>query len=333
MSYRALVDHAAARATPELRERVRRIRRASDEHDSAERRAARAEIALAVHGIHIEHWLCPCGAAYTYPHGACPACKRDYPRRCTTPGCGAVSEPEAMVTAGGVACELVRTVCASCSRDMSRQSRAQSYARSAIPPRERAWGAQPLVAYGHQAHALSVIDEWVARGADSKTWKRDKTVIEASLGGTCALYLSGRAGSGKSVLAAYAVHRAFVDAGLVDDFRWHSQATLATLFAARHSGTDEQRGAALNVWQAVVDTPLLVIDDLFVSVPTPALAVGLASLIRERLDHARPTVITSNVPPHWGVYLEADDVGRLDSRWMAYGVELVVSGVDLRRAA
>lgn len=333
MSVAGLVNQLASRATPEQRERVRRLRRASDEQDSDARRAARAEIALAVHGIHVEHWRCRCGAAYSYPSSHCPGCRRDYPRRCTTPGCGAVSEPEPMVTAGGVACEFVRTVCASCSSDMSRQSRAQSYARSAIPPRERAWGAQPLIAYGHQAHALGVIDEWVGRGPDSRTWKRDKSAIEASLGGTCALYLSGLAGAGKSVLAAYAVHRAFVDAGLVDDFRWHSQATLAALFAARHSGTDEQRGAALNSWQAVVDTPLLVIDDLFVSVPTPALAVGLASLIRERLDHARPTVITSNVPPQWGVYLETDEVGRLDSRWRAYGVELVVSGVDLRRMA
>lgn len=330
---RALVDHLATRATPEQRERVARLRRASDERDSPERQEARAEIALAVHGIHVEHWLCPCGAAYSYPHGACQACKRDYPRKCTTPGCGVICEPVAMVTDGGVRCDLVRSVCVYCTRDLSRQSRAQSYARSAIPPRERRCASIPLVAYEHQTHALKTIDEWVGRGPQSSTWRRDKSAVDASLSGTCALYISGRAGSGKSVLAAYAVHRAFVCDALVEDFRWHSQATLAQLFAARFAGPDEQRGAALNSWQAVVDTPLLVIDDLFVSVPTPALATAIASLIRERLDQVRPTVITSNIGPQWAAYLETDEVGRLASRWLAYGVELVVSGVDLRRVA
>lgn len=330
MSYVRLVDQVATRATPEQRERIRWLRRAGEDTPSPERDAARAEIALVVHGIYVEHWSCQCGAPYSYPSSVCTSCRRDYPRRCATPGCGVVCEPEPMVTAGGVACELVRTVCASCSRDIGRQSRARSYARSSIPPRERAWGAQPLIAYEHQSGALKVLDEWLERGADSRTWKRDKSDVEASLGGTCAVYLSGLAGAGKSVIAAYAVHRAFVDLHLVDDFRWHSQATLALLFAARHAGTDEQRNQALNAWRAVVETPLLVIDDLFVSMPTPALATALASLIRERLDHMRPLVITSNEPPNWGL-LEGDDVGRLVSRWHAYGVELVVSGVDLRR--
>ena len=341
MSVGAVVNHLAAQATPEQRDRVRRLRFAGmtvRDHrgeaipdPSPECVAARADIALAVHGIHVEHWACTCGAAYAYPHSLCQTCGRDYPRTCTS--CGAVSEPEPMVTAGGVTCELVRSVCAACTRDIGRQGRARSYRDSGIPPRERAWGARQLVGYEHQGHALEVINEWVGRGPDSRTWKRHKSDIEASLGGTCALYLSGVAGSGKSVLAAHAVHRAFVDCGLVEDFRWHSQATLAVLFAARHSGSDEERGHALNLWRAVVETPLLVIDDLFVTVPTPALAAALASLVRERLDHMRPTVITSNVPPQWGVYLEADDVGRLESRWLAYGVELVVSGVDLRRQA
>ena len=40
-----------AKATPEQRERVRALRRASDAKDSPERRSARAEIALSVHGI------------------------------------------------------------------------------------------------------------------------------------------------------------------------------------------------------------------------------------------------------------------------------------------
>jgi hypothetical protein len=129
------------------------------------------------------------------------------------------------------------------------------------------------------------------------------------------------------------VHRAFVDMHLVDSFVWHSQATLATLFAQRFVGTEDERAKALNVWQAAVDTPLLVLDDLFVAVPTPAFATALASLVRERLDHMRPMLVTSNVPPQWAVYLDTDEVGRLDSRWRASGLEVVVSGVDLRRVA
>lgn len=333
MSLRALVDQVAARATPEQRERVRRLRRASDDKPSPERDAARAEVALSVHGIE-PGWACACGAAYTYPHSACRSCGRDYPRRCTTPCCGVVNEPVAMVTLGGVSAEGVsRTVCIRCSTDIGRRARAQSYARSSIPPRERAWGAQVLHHHEHQAAARTALTEWLDRGPDSRTWKRDKSDIEASLGGTCAMYLSGPRGAGKSVLAARATHRAFVDMHLVDDFRWHSQDTLAALFAARHAGSDEDRGAALNQWRAVVETPLLVVDDLFVSQPTPAFSTALAGLFRERLDHMRPMIITSNVPPQWGVYLETDEVGRLDSRWRGYGVEVVVSGPDLRRAA
>lgn len=330
MSLRALVDQVAARATPEQRERVRRLRRASDDKPSPERDAARAEVALSVHGIE-PGWACACGAAYTYPHSACRSCGRDYPRRCTTPCCGVVNEPVAMVTLGGVSAEGVsRTVCIRCSTDIGRRARAQSYARSSIPPRERAWGAQVLAYHEHQTNARQTLTEWVDRGPDSRTWKRDKSDIEASLGGTCAVYLSGNRGSGKSVLAARTVHRAFVDQALVDDFRWHSQDSLAALFAARHVGNDDARAAALNAWRAIVDTPLLVVDDLFVSVPTPALATALAGLFRERLDFMRPTIVTSNVPPQWGVYLETDEVGRLESRWRGYGVEVVVSGPDLR---
>lgn len=330
MSFAAQLDHAAARATPEQRELVRRLRRASEDKPSSEREAARAEIGLRVHGIE-PGWACTCGAPYTYPHSACPSCRRDYPRRCTTPGCGVVNEPVAMVTLAGVPCgEVARSTCPRCTTDIGRRARAQSYARSSIPPRERAWGAQVLAYHEHQTNARQTLTEWVDRGPDSRTWKRDKSDIEASLGGTCAVYLSGNRGSGKSVLAARTVHRAFVDQALVDDFRWHSQDSLAALFAARHVGNDDARAAALNAWRAIVDTPLLVVDDLFVSVPTPALATALAGLFRERLDFMRPTIVTSNVPPQWGVYLETDEVGRLESRWRGYGVEVVVSGPDLR---
>ena len=138
------------------------------------------------------------------------------------------------------------------------------------------------------------------------------------------------------MLAAHAVHRAFVDLGLVQDFRWHSQATLAQLFAERFARDSdrarEHADRALGEWRAVTECQLLVIDDLWAQSLTPAFGEALATLIRERLDHVRPTVLTSNVAPQWGLYFE-HDVGRLESRWVAYGRELRIGGQDMRRAA
>jgi DNA replication protein DnaC len=134
------------------------------------------------------------------------------------------------------------------------------------------------------------------------------------------------------VLAAYGVRRAFVDLSLVDSFRWHSQATLSALFFGRFATARDDQDRAQAEWRAVTDCPLLVIDDLFAQALTPAFGEALATLIRERLDHMRPMILTSNRRPQWAVHFE-HDVGRLDSRWRGYGVELVVTGVDLRRAA
>lgn len=330
-----VVERALSRATPEQRERVRQLRRASDEAPSPERDQARADIALSLHGIYLAHWRCDCGAEYAYPNSACSGCKRPYPRKCLTAGCANVNEARAVeLRAGGVITEAA-TYCPACSGDMGRRARAESYARSSIPPRER-HAAQRIIAYPEQADALAKLEGWVNMGPDSRTWKRHKSEVEASLGGTCAVYLGGRPGRGKSVLAAFTVYRAFVDHALVTDFRWHSQASLAQLFSERwQRDTDKARERAehaVSEWRAVTECSMLVIDDLFAQVPTQAFGEALATLIRERLDHMRPTVITSNVRPQWAVYFE-HDVGRLQSRWNAYGLELVVSGVDLRRAA
>lgn len=326
------LSHAIARATPEQRAWIAFLRRAGDAAESPERQAARAEIARSVHGIVVEHWRCSCGTAYAYPHSICPTCRREYPRRCLTSGCGNVNEPTLKRTDGGVECELVATFCPSCTADTARRGRAQSYARSNIPPREKAW-AMRLVDYAEQRPVLAALDAWMDLGPNSRLWKRDRNELDAHFVTQCAVYLGGQPGRGKSVLAAYVCYRAFVDLGLVEDFRWHSQATLQVLFAARHSGTDEQRAIALQEWRAVVDCRLLVIDDIFSAPLTPAFGDALAALIRERLDQVRPLVMTSNHPPTWTELFDCDEVGRLASRWRAYGMEFVVRGLDLRRAA
>lgn len=321
----AVIRAGMAKATPEQRERVKALRRASDANDSPERQYARAEIALSVHGIDAVAWRCSCGLAYAYPSSTC-ACSRPYPRRCLTPACGRTCEPHD---------HGVNVYCQACVTDIGRQSRAASFARSSIPPRERAI-APRITAYPEQAEALKAIDDWVEMGPLSTVWKRDKSDVERALSSTCALYIGGKPGLGKSVLAGHAIHRAFVDCGLVSDFRWHSQASLAQLFFERFARDSdrakEQADRALHEWALVAKCPLLVIDDLFAQALTPAFGEALCALIRERLDHVLPTVITSNVRPQWGVYFEAD-VGRLDSRWMVYGRELVLRGEDLRRAA
>ena len=325
--FAGFVTQAAQRATPEQRERIRRLRRASDTSPSPEREAARAEIALAVHGIVVEHWRCLCGAEYAYPHSHCLSCRRHLPRKCIASGCGNVTEPDGDTRPPDW--------CSACATDFGRRARALSYARSSIPPRERA-AAQRIVTYTHQAAALKALDEWVGQGQDSRTWRRVRHDIDPHVGGTCAVYLGGHPGSGKSVLAAHAVYRAYVDLGLVDGFRWHSQASLAQLFSERFARDNERSreraDAAIAEWRAVTETQLLVIDDLFASTPTPGFGEALASLIRERLDHVRPTILTANVRPQWAVYFEGD-VGRLESRWRGYGLELSVAGADLRRAA
>lgn len=332
--FEATFKAGLAKATPEQRERVKALRRASDTHDSPERQAARAEIARSVHGIDAVSWRCACGLAYAYPSSTC-SCSRPYPRRCLTPACGRTCEPEDKVTLGGDVFVGVDMHCRACRTDIGRKSRGASFARSSIPPRERAL-APNVYAYPEQAEALQAIDEWVAMGPMSTVWKRDKSDVERALSSTCALYLGGKPGLGKSVLAAHAIHRAYVDCALVTDFRWHSQASLQQLFFERFARDSdrarEHADRALTEWGLVAKCPLLVIDDLFAQTITPAFGEALCALIRERLDHVLPTVITSNVRPQWGVYFEAD-AGRLDSRWMAYGRELVLRGEDLRRAA
>lgn len=291
------------------------------------RDAARAQIALEVHGIVAGTWSCRCGAGYEYPRSSC-RCGLEYPRRCATTGCAGLCEPREQVTAGGGVYVLVPFVCDACNGDVRRKARAAAYSESAIPPRERKAGAQ-LVPYPAQAAVLKRLEHWLT--ADDRVWRRrgeSAGIHEA----TCAVFLGGQPGRGKSVLAAHVVYRAVVDLGLVDDFRWHSQTALAQLFAARFVGDDTARAKAMNRWQAVVTTPLLVIDDLFSSEPTPAFGVALGDLVRERLDAVLPTLITSNHPPVWSL-LEADGVGRIQSRWRGYGLELSLGGVDLRRSA
>lgn len=306
------LDAALKRYSPEQRDYVRWLRAGSPE--------ARAHTVLLTHGFDLATYRCPCGAPYEYPHSVCQGCRRPHPRVCATSGCG-----EVIPTPDYGA---VPPYCAHCTASAGRQSRAQSFARAGLGPRERltaqAWaGPEP-----HQAQAVAELEQWFTSGI----WQRGGE-LTPHLAGPTAYFLGGRPGRGKSVLAAWSVKRLFVDLGLVASFRWHSQAQLALLFAERHSrDTDAAKSRsdqALNQWRAVQESPLLVVDDLFADRLTPAFGEALGSLLRERLDQGLPTILTSNHPPNWQVFFE-HDVGRLQSRWQGYGRELVLNGPDLR---
>ena len=306
---------ALKRCTPAQRDYVAWLRAGSPE--------AKAHTALLVHGIDVSTWRCECGRAYEYPASVCQGCRRCHPRVCATSGCGEVIKPPEYGD--------VPPYCAHCTADFGRKARAESFARFGIGPRERltaqGWaGPEP-----HQVAAVAELESWLASGV----WKRGGE-LTPHLAGPTAYFIGGLPGRGKSVLAAWLVHRAYVDLGLVSSFRWHSQAQLALIFAERHSRDTEaaksRSDQALATWRAIGDTPLLVVDDLFADRLTPAFGEALASLLRERLDHGLPSVLTSNHPPHWQSFFETD-VGRLQSRWQGYGRELVLNGPDLRARA
>lgn len=314
---REILDAAQRRSTPEQQERVRQLRRASEPAPSLEREAARAEIAMHVHGIG-PGWACSCGLGYEYPNSRC-RCGATYPRRCITPGCGVLVQ-----TAGSARCW-------DCGVSAARQGRALAYASSQIPPGPRR-AATNMLAHQQQADALREVRDWVGTHYDAVLWKREKTPYERDLAVRSALFLFGQPGLGKSTLAAFAVHLAFVERGFVSHFNWHSQAHLAELHRAMYAGDDESRARAVNEWRAVVESPLLVLDELFGDRMTPGFAEEMARLVRERLDYLRPTLITSNIAPQWQTHFEFD-VGRIESRWRAAGKVVALRGQDLRRAA
>lgn len=299
-------------ATPQQREYIAWLRSGAPD--------AVAHTAKAVHGIDLATYRCPtegCGRPYEYPHSVCQGCRRPHQRACATSGCGEVIP---RTDYGDVP-----PYCNKCQAGAGRQARAQSFARSGIGPRERMMAQAFPGAAPQQVEAMDVLTRWL----DSAAW-RPGSGFEPSI---AAVYLCGRPGRGKSVLAAWTVHQAYVERGLVPAFRWHSQADLALLFSERHArDTDSSRHRAeqaANTWRAVLECPLLVVDDLFADRLTPAFGEALATLIRERLDNARPTVLTSNHKAQWQTFFE-HDVGRLDSRWRGYGREVVIGGDDLR---
>lgn len=339
MSFADIVNRAARKATPEMQAQIRAMRFAGLRGDdlTADQQRLRADaqayIAHAVHGITVASWACPCGARYEYPHSSCQACKRPHPRRCVSSGCGVVCHPRDAVTADGLPVVVVPERCQACLSDLShvaggRVSRAASYAGSEIDPKARSvatsasWLAQ-------QVEAAAVLEEAVAAGKGSRLWRSDLSDFELAQGGISAWYLWGPTGSGKTSLAAYLVRRAHVDEGLVAAFHWVTQEQMATTYRAQFSDDQDTKFAAVNRWHAWLQSPLLVVDDLFTSRITEGFGEALVALLRERLDHLRPTVVTSNHPPEWALRFPGD-VGRLQSRWYSGGLDLHVQGVDAR---
>lgn len=189
-----------------------------------------------------------------------------------------------------------------------------------------------LVAYPQQGDALAAVREWVGTRHDALLWRRDKSEPEREFAVRSMLFLGGGCGLGKSTLAAHAIHLAYVERGFVPHFHWHSQAKLAELHRELFAGDDAARAHAVSEWRAVVESPLLVIDELFGDRMTPGFSEEMARLIRERLDYQRPTVITANIAPQWQAHFEFD-VGRIESRWRQCGRLVQMRGTDLRRAA
>jgi len=320
MSFGPILDTLQRRSSPQQREWIASLRRASKLDDrSPEAEQARAAIARSVHGIDAATWVCVCGSGYSYPSSFCPSCRARYPRRCLADGCGnAISGDD--YAAGVLRCE-------DCAASYERQSRAASFARSNIPLEARHAAMAFSAGYEHQVEAGAVLKRWLSAGPQALPWRRDRTHV-TNLRALSMLYLAGSKGSGKTTLAARLVSRAFVDLGLVDSFVWHSHESLADLFQARFSPDDGERQAAMRAWQLARFTPLLVVDDLFTRALTPAFSDALGGLLRERLDDVLPTVATSNHVPNWSEYFA--DVGRLESRFARDGQVIKVSGVDIR---
>lgn len=281
---------------------------------------AHRHIALAVHGIS-DAYRCPtpdCGRPYEYPHSVCQGCRRPHQRVCSTSGCGEVIKPPEYGD--------IPPYCAHCVGNIGRKARAESFGKSSIPPRERQAAQSWEGPLPQQAQAVRDIEYWLQ--APVWTGRKDISGIDS-------VYLAGLAGRGKSVVAAFAVKRAFVDLGLVSAFHWHTQTSIEQLFLerfARGDTGDSRSEGALHLWRALVESPLLVLDDLFTKALSPAFSDALSSLIRDRLDQRRPTLVTSNKPPLWHDHF-ADEAGRITSRWRAYGHDITIEGRDLRGGA
>lgn len=280
-------------------------------------------------GIMLDEWHCECGEPYTlatYPADAC-KCGRPFPCRCASQGCGRICHPRMYKTPGpligmqqvtSTARWDISETCATCLYENGHKARALTYARTV--PQAYAGIAPVGIDPRGRDELVAALGAWTASrcGADD---------------GRCALYLWGAAGTGKTFATAYAVHQAMVEHEIVGSAHWTTQAELFGVHMARmRHETDEAKrraDAAEHDWRACIETPLLVIDDLFVREPSKAFGEAMADLIRERLDRRAPMLLTSNHAPDWGLWFP-NDVKRIESRWLAYGRTVEIHGPDYR---
>lgn len=321
-----------------------RLDRTLLEADPLAYRAGVADRVFRLRGIDIDTWQCPCGLGYvvaqtvedmkreSYPWEACRGCARPFPKRCLTPGCGAVVEPRERVTEGitvGREKHQARFTdtpdsCDVCASNKGHVDRAYSWSNNAqVPASERASAVKGFMGDASKKPVESAIRWWLDRNLGLAE-------------GRHSLFVWGEPGRGKSTAAAIAAHRAFVDLGAVPSVAWTTQALLAQVFMARfRRDTERARSEADKAeatWQQVLEAPLLVLDDLFTAEPSKGYGEQLADLIRERLNARRPTVYTSNRAPDWDLYL-ASDAGRIKSRWEQWGVTVQLGGPDWRGLA
>lgn len=310
MSFASILDRAARRSTPEMRERIAMLRSGTPE--------AIAAIARSVHGIDSATWACSCGAAYAYPHSVCQSCRVPYPRVCISSGCGNVTASREG--------RAPSSWCEDCETDQGRQSRANSFARSPIPSRAKDAAVQ-FRTLDHHREVTAWVKSWLSVGAQSLPWRRER--YDRRLMAPCGLYLAGEAGTGKTSIAARVVKRAFVDFALVDSFRWHDAQTLQDAFMAQYQGDDDDKARAAGDWRAMCDCPLLVLDDLFAKTFSQAYGEAVGAMIRHRMDECLATVVTSNAAPQWSQHFD-DPAGRIASRWEGYGKVFMLRGPDVR---
>jgi hypothetical protein len=314
----------------ELGRRMRATSTEAKRADPVAWRAAVAETVFRARGIEPGVWACDwCSTVYVhehYPSSDCKGCRRPLPRRCLTAGCGAVCAPVEVATPGlqtdrgyvpGAPDVAVADRCPHCTDRAGHQGRAEMYSRVIMP---RHLSAVAVSGYFASAADLA-IEAWLDRDLGRSI-------------GACALYLWGPPGSGKSQSAARALWLALVNRGLVSTAMWVTEAQLYPLHLARYrhdSERDRQEAArAADTWKRAADVGLLVLDELFAHAPKPGFSESLADLVRERIDHRKPFVITSNLQPQWSAHLDGDRQGRIESRWTSLGVTVELSGVDWR---
>ena len=198
---------------------------------------------------------------------------------------------------------IVPDLCPACAERAEREMQSDAFQSrtlelleiSNLPPRAREWNFRKV---GAGALAFGMATELRPAIEAVHRWKY----------GARGLYLHGRAGTGKTVLAWCLLSRT-IRQELKPCFFLDVPNFLAELrkgFGDRSHGRDWQDRAK--------KASLLCLDDLGAEKPTEWSREILFGIVNQRLNHNLPTVVTSNYDPR-GLYEHiGDDAGRLVNR-------------------